>query len=128
MPDRCEQEMCPNWDGEGCPCGVLGLDKQRGPFVQGHSHLTRDQMRTLRPDEREAVLAAIYEDATEKTVTGGYFHTFAVIEALLAAHECLVFDDGTTCRDHLPETVRCANCCRNVTSGAIPPPPWGPAL
>ena len=23
----CEQEMCPNWDGWGCPCDVLDLDK-----------------------------------------------------------------------------------------------------
>lgn len=26
---RCEQEMCPNWDGFGCPCDVLDLEKPR---------------------------------------------------------------------------------------------------
>ena len=24
---ECEQEMCPNWDGWGCPCEVLDIDK-----------------------------------------------------------------------------------------------------
>jgi ribosomal protein S27AE len=23
----CEQEMCPNWDGWGCPCDVLDIAK-----------------------------------------------------------------------------------------------------
>ena len=23
----CEQEMCPNWDGWGCPCDVLHIEK-----------------------------------------------------------------------------------------------------
>lgn len=23
----CEQETCPNWDGWGCPCGVLDIEK-----------------------------------------------------------------------------------------------------
>ncbi len=26
MDRRCEQEMCPMWDGHGCPCVVFGLD------------------------------------------------------------------------------------------------------
>lgn len=27
MASECEQEMCPNWDGWGCPCDVLDLPK-----------------------------------------------------------------------------------------------------
>ena len=23
----CEQEMCPNWDGHGCPCDLLDIPK-----------------------------------------------------------------------------------------------------
>ena len=23
----CEQEMCPMWDGDGCPCARFNLDK-----------------------------------------------------------------------------------------------------
>lgn len=23
---RCDQEMCPYWDGEGCPCDVFDID------------------------------------------------------------------------------------------------------
>ena len=25
-PRWCKQELCPMWDGEGCPCDLLGLD------------------------------------------------------------------------------------------------------
>lgn len=24
----CEQEMCPFWDGDGCPCRVLDIDEE----------------------------------------------------------------------------------------------------
>ena len=24
----CEQEMCPFWDGEGCPCSLLGMEEE----------------------------------------------------------------------------------------------------
>jgi hypothetical protein len=23
---RCDQEMCPMWDGDGCPCNTFDLD------------------------------------------------------------------------------------------------------
>ena len=23
---RCDQEMCPYWDGHGCPCEAFGID------------------------------------------------------------------------------------------------------
>lgn len=38
---RCEQEMCANWDGFGCPCAVLDLE----PVVMCDcgSHLSRDR-------------------------------------------------------------------------------------
>lgn len=26
MGRRCEQELCPMWDGDGCPCAAFGLD------------------------------------------------------------------------------------------------------
>lgn len=28
MPERCEQELCENWGGDGlvCPCALFGLD------------------------------------------------------------------------------------------------------
>lgn len=24
---RCDQEMCPMWDGDGCPCDTFELDR-----------------------------------------------------------------------------------------------------
>lgn len=27
----CEAEMCPMWDGVGCPCEAIGLDKDDLP-------------------------------------------------------------------------------------------------
>lgn len=26
MSNRCDQEMCPYWDGHGCPCEAFGID------------------------------------------------------------------------------------------------------
>lgn len=26
---RCEAEMCPYWDGHGCPCEEFGIDRPR---------------------------------------------------------------------------------------------------
>lgn len=28
---RCDQEMCPMWDGDGCPCDRFGLDRDDLP-------------------------------------------------------------------------------------------------
>jgi hypothetical protein len=28
---ECDAEMCPMWDGEGCPCETFGLDKDDLP-------------------------------------------------------------------------------------------------
>lgn len=28
---RCDQEMCPMWDGEGCPCAAFGIDRDDLP-------------------------------------------------------------------------------------------------
>ena len=28
---RCDQEMCPRWDGEGCPCAAFGIDRDDLP-------------------------------------------------------------------------------------------------
>jgi hypothetical protein len=28
---RCDQEMCPMWDGDGCPCDTFGLDRDELP-------------------------------------------------------------------------------------------------
>jgi len=27
----CGQEMCPMWDGEGCPCAAFGFDRDNLP-------------------------------------------------------------------------------------------------
>lgn len=27
----CDQELCPMWDGEGCPCAVFRLDRDHLP-------------------------------------------------------------------------------------------------
>ena len=27
----CEQELCPMWDGDGCPCVTFGLDRDAPP-------------------------------------------------------------------------------------------------
>lgn len=27
----CDQEMCPMWDGDGCPCARFGLDRNDLP-------------------------------------------------------------------------------------------------
>lgn len=27
MADQCDQEMCPMWDGDTCPCETFGLDR-----------------------------------------------------------------------------------------------------
>lgn len=27
MPERCDQETCPFWTGDGCACAVLGIDE-----------------------------------------------------------------------------------------------------
>ena len=38
---RCDQEMCPMWDGEGCPCAAFGIDRDdpptsgKGEFING---------------------------------------------------------------------------------------------
>jgi hypothetical protein len=29
--ERCEQEMCPMWDGDGCPCAAFDLDPANPP-------------------------------------------------------------------------------------------------
>ena len=29
--NRCDQEMCPMWDGEGCPCATFHLDRDDLP-------------------------------------------------------------------------------------------------
>lgn len=31
MSARCDQEMCPMWDGHGCPCATFGLDRDDLP-------------------------------------------------------------------------------------------------
>jgi hypothetical protein len=64
----CEQELCPNWDGWGCPCDLFDIEKPRDPysrpvFIQGHNHsepvcawpdcetyLTREEMRQVQAD------------------------------------------------------------------------------
>lgn len=28
---RCDQEMCPMWDGDGCPCNTFDLDRDDLP-------------------------------------------------------------------------------------------------
>lgn len=28
---ECDQEMCPMWDGEGCPCDLFDLDRDNLP-------------------------------------------------------------------------------------------------
>jgi hypothetical protein len=28
---RCDQEMCPMWDGDGCPCDTFDLDRDDLP-------------------------------------------------------------------------------------------------
>lgn len=28
---RCDQEMCPMWDGDSCPCDTFGLDRDDLP-------------------------------------------------------------------------------------------------
>lgn len=28
---NCDQELCPMWDGDGCPCAMFGLDKEDLP-------------------------------------------------------------------------------------------------
>jgi len=28
---RCEAEMCPMWDGDGCPCELFGFDPDNLP-------------------------------------------------------------------------------------------------
>lgn len=28
---RCDMEMCPMWDGNGCPCGTFDLDRNNLP-------------------------------------------------------------------------------------------------
>lgn len=40
---RCDQEMCPMWDGEGCPCDTFGLDRDDLPVdgVFTVDHTTR---------------------------------------------------------------------------------------
>lgn len=39
MSTRCEQEMCPMWDGDGCPCARFGFDPEdlptEGVFTAG---------------------------------------------------------------------------------------------
>lgn len=31
MSGRCDAEMCPMWDGHGCPCDTFGLDRDDLP-------------------------------------------------------------------------------------------------
>lgn len=31
MANRCDQEMCPMWDGDGCPCATFNLDRDDLP-------------------------------------------------------------------------------------------------
>ena len=31
MGDRCNAELCPMWDGDGCPCATFGLDPDDAP-------------------------------------------------------------------------------------------------
>lgn len=31
MSGRCDAEMCPMWDGDGCPCNTFGLDRDDLP-------------------------------------------------------------------------------------------------
>lgn len=31
MGADCDQEMCPMWDGDGCPCARFGLDRDDLP-------------------------------------------------------------------------------------------------
>lgn len=31
MSRDCDQEMCPMWDGEGCPCDLFDLDRDNLP-------------------------------------------------------------------------------------------------
>lgn len=35
--DRCEQEMCPNWDDFGCPCAVLDTVPHATPCCDRHA-------------------------------------------------------------------------------------------
>ncbi|WP_174250009.1 hypothetical protein [Pimelobacter simplex] len=32
MAERCDQEMCPMWDGDGCPCVTFDLDRDDLPM------------------------------------------------------------------------------------------------
>lgn len=34
MPDRCEQEMCPHWTGDGmfCPCALFDIDPEEAQW------------------------------------------------------------------------------------------------
>ncbi|QNJ58117.1 hypothetical protein PP483_gp61 [Gordonia phage Bunnybear] len=32
----CEQELCANWDGIGCPCAYLDTDEDERPVVCGY--------------------------------------------------------------------------------------------
>lgn len=54
---------------------------------------------------------------------GKTYRTMSGILAHLRTHKgdaCLVYDDGTACRDHLPQPVWCANCTRDTTPGQEP--------
>lgn len=31
MSRPCDQELCPMWDGDGCPCTAFGLDRNALP-------------------------------------------------------------------------------------------------
>jgi len=32
MSRGCDQELCPMWDGDGCPCDRFGLDRDDLPI------------------------------------------------------------------------------------------------
>lgn len=34
MTERCKQELCPNWSGDGnvCPCAIFDLDTPDDPY------------------------------------------------------------------------------------------------
>ena len=38
---ECDQEMCPMWDGDGCPCERFGLDRDALP-TDGTFTMTED--------------------------------------------------------------------------------------
>jgi hypothetical protein len=42
----CDQEMCPMWDGDGCPCDLFGLERDDLPTGGIYTALTAKEATT----------------------------------------------------------------------------------